>query len=47
MAESGTHNELIDKGGLYAELWTAQETSPTEEDSEGDYKKRDEGARSE
>ncbi|MCJ1398749.1 Iron-sulfur clusters transporter atm1, mitochondrial [Xylographa trunciseda] len=36
VAESGTHNELLDKGGLYADLWSAQETSPTEEDGEGD-----------
>ena len=32
VAESGTHNDLISKGGVYAELWAAQETSPTEED---------------
>jgi ABC transporter ATM len=26
VAETGTHNELIDRGGLYSELWSAQET---------------------
>ncbi|KXH36124.1 iron-sulfur cluster transporter ATM1 [Colletotrichum simmondsii] len=26
VAEMGTHRELIDRGGLYAELWSAQET---------------------
>jgi ATP-binding cassette subfamily B (MDR/TAP) protein 7 len=27
VAESGTHNQLIDAGGVYGELWHAQETS--------------------
>ncbi|KAI9731456.1 MAG: Iron-sulfur clusters transporter atm1, mitochondrial [Claussenomyces sp. TS43310] len=26
VAESGTHSQLIDTGGLYSELWSAQET---------------------
>ncbi|KAB5542561.1 iron-sulfur cluster transporter ATM1 [Coniochaeta sp. 2T2.1] len=26
VAEQGTHKELIDRGGLYGELWSAQET---------------------
>ncbi|KAI1798547.1 P-loop containing nucleoside triphosphate hydrolase protein [Daldinia bambusicola] len=26
VAEQGTHKELIDRGGLYSELWSAQET---------------------
>ncbi|KAH6686635.1 iron-sulfur cluster transporter ATM1 [Plectosphaerella plurivora] len=26
VAEVGTHRELVDQGGLYAELWSAQET---------------------
>ncbi|KAJ0159155.1 Iron-sulfur clusters transporter ATM1, mitochondrial [Colletotrichum tanaceti] len=26
VAEMGTHRDLIDRGGLYAELWSAQET---------------------
>ncbi|MCJ1386806.1 Iron-sulfur clusters transporter atm1, mitochondrial [Xylographa soralifera] len=42
VAESGTHNELIDKGELYAELWSKQETSPTDEDGDGDEEDRDE-----
>ena len=27
VAENGTHDELIEAGGLYADLWRAQETS--------------------
>jgi ATP-binding cassette subfamily B (MDR/TAP) protein 7 len=26
VAESGTHQDLIDRDGLYSELWSAQET---------------------
>ncbi|TKA32263.1 Iron-sulfur clusters transporter ATM1, mitochondrial, partial [Cryomyces minteri] len=26
VAEQGTHDKLIDRGGLYSELWSAQET---------------------
>ena len=26
VAESGTHEQLIDRGGLYSQLWSAQET---------------------
>lgn len=26
VAEQGTHEQLIDTGGLYGELWSAQET---------------------
>jgi ATP-binding cassette, subfamily B (MDR/TAP), member 7 len=26
VAESGTHEELINSGGIYSELWSAQET---------------------
>jgi len=29
VAESGSHNELLGKGGVYTGLWKAQETSPT------------------
>ena len=36
VAESGTHQQLIDRDGLYSELWSAQETmfadaEPTED----------------
>jgi ATP-binding cassette, subfamily B (MDR/TAP), member 7 len=27
VAESGTHHELLDRQGVYAKLWAAQETS--------------------
>lgn len=26
VAESGTHQQLVDRDGLYSELWSAQET---------------------
>lgn len=26
VAESGTHEQLVDRAGLYSELWSAQET---------------------
>ncbi|KAI9723596.1 MAG: Iron-sulfur clusters transporter atm1, mitochondrial [Candelaria pacifica] len=32
VAESGTHNQLIDIGGVYSELWSAQETMFTDDD---------------
>ncbi|KAI9707237.1 MAG: Iron-sulfur clusters transporter atm1, mitochondrial [Candelina mexicana] len=32
VAESGTHNELIDMGGVYSELWSAQEIMFTDDD---------------
>ncbi|SPO04409.1 probable Iron-sulfur clusters transporter ATM1, mitochondrial [Cephalotrichum gorgonifer] len=35
VAEMGTHQELIDSGGLYSELWSAQETMFT---ADGDVK---------
>ncbi|PMD20547.1 iron ABC-transporter-like protein [Hyaloscypha hepaticicola] len=34
VAESGTHRELIDTGGVYSELWSAQETLFNEEGEE-------------
>lgn len=34
VAEMGTHKELIDRGGLYSELWSAQETLFNEDGSE-------------
>ncbi|KAI0206665.1 transporter ATM1 precursor [Astrocystis sublimbata] len=44
VAEQGTHKELIDQGGLYSELWSAQETWATNEgpDSEIQGSKADE-----
>ena len=32
VAESGTHEKLIDRGGLYGELWSAQETMFVDEE---------------
>jgi len=32
VVETGTHKELIEKGGLYSELWTAQELNMSEEE---------------
>ncbi|KAK1593482.1 ABC transporter [Colletotrichum navitas] len=46
VAEMGTHRELIDRGGLYAELWSAQETlfdsdgQERDQQEEGDDAKR-------
>ncbi|KAK1767357.1 iron-sulfur clusters transporter ATM1 [Phialemonium atrogriseum] len=34
VAETGTHKELIDRGGLYSELWSAQETLFNEDGTE-------------
>lgn len=46
VAESGTHQQLIDSAGLYSELWSAQETmfaDPAQDgeaiDVEGEVKK--------
>jgi ATP-binding cassette, subfamily B (MDR/TAP), member 7 len=36
VAESGTHQELIDRAGLYSELWSAQETMFADAAPEGD-----------
>lgn len=36
VAESGTHRELIDTGGVYSELWSAQETLFNDETAERD-----------
>jgi len=36
VAEMGTHKELIDRGGLYAELWSAQEPLSHQDVSEED-----------
>jgi ATP-binding cassette subfamily B (MDR/TAP) protein 7 len=34
VAEQGTHGQLNDRGGLYSELWSAQEMISTEEKDE-------------
>ncbi|KAA6411367.1 MAG: iron-sulfur clusters transporter mitochondrial [Lasallia pustulata] len=36
VAESGTHSELIDTGGVYSELWSSQETAPIEGGADAD-----------
>jgi ATP-binding cassette subfamily B (MDR/TAP) protein 7 len=36
VAESGTHEKLIDRGGLYSELWSAQETLFVEDGKGGE-----------
>jgi ATP-binding cassette subfamily B (MDR/TAP) protein 7 len=36
VAESGTHQVLIDRDGLYSELWSAQETMFVEKEEEGE-----------
>jgi ATP-binding cassette subfamily B (MDR/TAP) protein 7 len=43
VAESGTHQDLIDCGGLYSELWSAQETMFAEkEEGEGEGEEKGE-----
>ncbi|KAL1651004.1 Iron-sulfur clusters transporter atm1, mitochondrial [Didymella pomorum] len=42
VAEQGTHQELIDRDGLYSELWSAQETMFTEKEDESKEKKDNE-----
>lgn len=29
IAESGTHHELLEKGGIYANMWSQNEDSPS------------------
>jgi ATP-binding cassette, subfamily B (MDR/TAP), member 7 len=36
VAESGTHEQLVDRGGLYSELWSAQETRFVEDEEDKD-----------
>ncbi|KAF2445365.1 P-loop containing nucleoside triphosphate hydrolase protein [Karstenula rhodostoma CBS 690.94] len=36
VAESGTHEQLVDRAGLYSELWSAQETLFTEKEVVGE-----------
>jgi ABC transporter ATM len=38
VAEQGTHQELVDRDGLYSELWSAQETMFTEKEDESKEK---------
>ncbi|KAE8835911.1 hypothetical protein HRS9139_04009 [Pyrenophora teres f. teres] len=38
VAESGTHQDLIDRDGLYSELWSAQETMFVEKEGEDEVK---------
>jgi len=46
VAESGTHQYLIDRDGLYSELWSAQETMFVEkEEEEGEGGEKDGGKR--
>jgi len=46
VAESGTHQYLIDRDGLYSELWSAQETMFVEkEEEEGEDREKDGGKR--
>jgi ATP-binding cassette subfamily B (MDR/TAP) protein 7 len=40
VAESGTHQELVDRDGLYSELWSTQETMFTDADVEGEEGKK-------
>ena len=43
VAESGTHQDLIDRDGLYSELWSAQETMFAEkEEGEGEGEEKGE-----
>ncbi|KAK1991891.1 ABC transporter [Colletotrichum falcatum] len=44
VAELGTHRELIDRGGLYAELWSAQETLFDSDGLERDRREEGDGA---
>jgi ATP-binding cassette subfamily B (MDR/TAP) protein 7 len=41
VAEQGTHQELIDRSGLYSELWSAQETLFADTKEEGAEKEED------
>lgn len=39
VAESGTHEQLIDSGGIYSELWSAQEMLAIDTELEGEREK--------
>jgi ABC transporter ATM len=43
VAEQGTHQELIDRDGLYSELWSAQETLFADTTEEGEGRKEEKG----
>lgn len=34
VAESGTHEQLVDRGGLYSQLWAVQETLFVEDEED-------------
>jgi ATP-binding cassette subfamily B (MDR/TAP) protein 7 len=36
VAEKGTHQELVDRDGLYSELWSVQETMFVDGEGEGE-----------
>lgn len=42
VAESGTHQQLIDRGGLYSELWSAQETMFVDDEAAEDVSELEE-----
>ncbi|RTE70559.1 Iron-sulfur clusters transporter ATM1, mitochondrial [Fusarium euwallaceae] len=46
VAEMGTHRELIDRAGVYAELWSAQETRFHEDGTSKEEKQEEEETRS-
>ncbi|EEU42423.1 uncharacterized protein NECHADRAFT_60719 [Fusarium vanettenii 77-13-4] len=46
VAEMGTHRELIDRAGVYAELWSAQETRFHDDGTSKEEKEEEEEARS-
>ncbi|KAM6527816.1 Iron-sulfur clusters transporter atm1, mitochondrial [Fusarium falciforme] len=46
VAEMGTHRELIDRAGVYAELWSAQETRFHDDGTSKEEKQEEEEARS-
>jgi ABC-type multidrug transport system ATPase subunit len=44
IAEAGTHDELLARGGLYARLWSLQGAAREEEGRDGETGRRDDGA---
>ncbi|ROV94743.1 hypothetical protein VMCG_08893 [Cytospora schulzeri] len=45
VVESGTHREMVDRGGVYSELWSAQETLFQEDGEENNGEEEDDGER--